>query len=128
MPIISSFPDFQLSLEVTEFGFKSEFFLRITNLHKIAHTIGWIWIKDWAYKLNFQGFMVKNFYDNHIWSHCILQISTHISFSYHPKCLNLFSLHNPLKSNQNNMLMNSVTNVVNDIKYFLLQSYQLRDF
>ena len=38
MPIISSFPDFQLSLEVTEFGFKSEFFLRITHLHKIAHT------------------------------------------------------------------------------------------
>ena len=32
--------------------------------------LGWIWVKDWAYKLNFEGFMVKNFYDNHIWSHC----------------------------------------------------------
>ena len=44
MPIISSFPDFQLSLEATEFGFKSEFLMRITHLHKIAHT--WVEFKS----------------------------------------------------------------------------------
>ena len=51
------------------------------KLRQNSPHLGWIWVKDWAYKLNFEGFMVKNFYDNHIWSHC----NTHESLTSQSK-------------------------------------------
>ena len=74
MPIISSFSDFQLSLEVTEFGFKSEFFLRITHLHKIAHT--WVEFKSKIEPINsiLRVLWLKTF-RTIIFEHTVLRLS-----------------------------------------------------
>ena len=87
MPIISSFPDFHLSLEATEFGFKSEFFLRITHLHKIAHT--WVEFKSKIEPINsilrvlwlktFRTIIFDHTVGGHVGSHLGSHVASHVA-------------------------------------------------